>query len=847
MADAERASTGNAGLDQTIDGLRLGDNVVWRVDSVEDYLTVLRPFVAQARADGRRLVHVRFGQREALDGLESILIDPAMGFERFAVTVHEALREVGPLGFYVFDPLADLHAEWHSDLRVMNFFKATCPYLFQLDTIAYFALLRDRHTRATVAGIRETTQLLLDLHRIEGQLYVHPLKVWERYSPTMFFPHRLDGGEAISITSSAATTALFATLVRRPDPVDPWRLRIEEAWNALDADAATADAARDKLLAMLVGKGGRMTELCREHLRLTDLLAVATRQIGSGWIGGKSVGMLTARAILEHSGSGAFAEVLEPHDSFYIGSDVFESFLVGNGWWDMWTAHKAGHDFATASLLHRLMPGGSFPWPVREQFIEMLEYYGQAPIIVRSSSLLEDNFGNAFAGKYDSVLLTNRGTPDERLAALEDAVRFVYASVVSEPALRYRDDRGLLGLDEQMAILVQRISGDQHGDWFLPAAAGVANSSSAYVWQPGLPDHGMARLVVGLGTRAVDRTGGDYARIVALADPSLSPVGADDLGKYSQRRVDLLDATENALVTLPLHRVRERAGGIPWDLLASPDPAAARRLRELGRRGPAPEAVDFAGLLRRTAFPDLLRQILRTLAAAYDYPVDIEFTVNLDAAGSMKVNLVQCRPLQTSRAGASLGVPDLDVDRALIATTGTFLGGNARIPLDLVVFVRPDRYLALGEPDRYAVARAIGRINRWIGSRSALLIGPGRWGTSTPSLGVPAHFTDLNAVTALCETTYTAGEFTPELSYGSHFFQELVESDICYAAVFQDRRGTVFRPDLLDGLKDLHPQIVGSDAAHLVDVIGVLATPGLELFSDVDQQRFLVQFAPEET
>lgn len=846
MAEAERASTGNAGLDDTVDGLRIGDNVVWRVDSVEDYLTVVRPFVAQARADGRRLVHVRFGQREALPGLESILIDPAIGFERFAVAVHEALREVGPLGFYVFDPLADLHAAWHSDLRVLNFFKATCPYLFELDTIAYFALLRDRHTRATVTGIRETTQLLLDLHRIEGQLYVHPLKVWQRYSPTMFFPHRLDGGDAISITSSAATTQLFSSLVRPVDPVDPWQLRIEEAWNALTGDAAAQDAARDMLLAMLVGKDGRMTELCREHLRLTDLLAVAGRQIGSGWIGGKAVGMLTARAILEHSGAGGFADVLEPHDSYFVGSDVFESFLVRNGWWEMWTAHKADHDFVIAHVMHSLLPGGTFPWPVREQFIEMLEYYGQAPIIVRSSSLLEDNFGNAFAGKYDSVLLTNRGTPDERLAALEDAIRFVYASVVSEPALRYRADRGLLGLDEEMPILVQRISGDQHGDWFLPAAAGVANSSSGYVWQPGLPDHGMARLVVGLGTRAVDRTGGDFARIVALADPTASPVAAEDLGKYSQRRVDLLDASQNALVTMPLHRVREQAPGIAWDLLMSPDPEAARRLRELGRRGtarPAPEAVDFAGLLGRTSFPGLLRDMLTTLTTAYDYPVDIEFTVNIDAAGSMTVNLVQCRPLQTGQAGARQGVPDVDPERCLIATTGTFLGGNARLPIDLVVLVRPDRYLALGEADRYAVARAIGTVNRSIGSRSALLIGPGRWGTSTPSLGVPTHFTDLNAFRAICETTYAEGQFLPELSYGSHFFQELVEANITYAAVFEGRGDTVFRPDLVTGLPNTHAELVQTDAAHLVDVIQVVATPGLELCTDVEQRRFVVQFA----
>ncbi|MDN5792060.1 MAG: PEP/pyruvate-binding domain-containing protein, partial [Brevibacterium aurantiacum] len=734
---AERASTGSPGLDETVDGLRIGDNVVWRVDSIADFGTVVELFAAQARTNGRRLIHVRFGQRDVLPGMESITLDPSVGFERFAVAVHQALTDIGPLGFYVFDPLADLHLHWHSDLQVMNLFKVTCPYLFELDTIAYFALLRDQHTRATVTGIRETTQLFLDLHHIEEELYVHPLKVWKRHSPTMFFPHRLDGGNAISITSSNATTQLFATLARPSDPVEPWQRRIEEAWDALEADDQCQNRARDMLRSMLIGNRGRMSDLCRRYLTLTDLLAVAARQIGTGSIGGKSVGMLTARAILEHGEDHQLSEPLEPHDSHYIGSDVFVGFLVGNGWWDLWMRHRDDEEFREARRLHALIPMGHFPRPIREQFVEMLEYYGQAPIIVRSSSLLEDNYGNAFAGKYDSVLLTNQGTPDERLSALQDAVRTVYASIVSEPALRYRAERGLLRLDEEMAVLVQRISGDQHDDWFLPAAAGVANSSSLYVWQPGLPDQGMARLVVGLGTRAVDRTGQDFARIVALADPALSPVPPDDVSRYSQRRVDLLDVTAQALVAVPIDRVRGRAPGLPWTLVSTPDPAAARRMRELGRRGPPPEVIDFAGLLTQTEFPALLRGILGSLSAAYDYPVDIEFTVNVDRDGAVKMNLVQCRPLQTGEVGPRRELPAIETTRCFIATTGAFMGGNASAPIDLVVSVRPDLYLALGEPDRYRVARAIGALNRSLDSRNALLAGPGRWGTSTPSLGVP--------------------------------------------------------------------------------------------------------------
>lgn len=852
-----RASTGIPGLDDTIDHLRIGDNVVWQVDSVADFQAVTAPFVAQARADGRRLVYLSFGVRppllEDLDGVEVHVLDPSVGFERFAIATHELLAAIGPLGFYVVDPLTDLHRAWHSDLMVLNFFKATCPYLFELDTIAYFPLLRNRHSYATVAGIRETTQVLLDLHRIDDALYVHPLKVWQRHSPTMFFPHRLAGGQALSITSSAATTQLFSSLARRVEPPDVWQRMVEDAWNALDSDAdGSADlreAARRTLLGVLVGGRGRMAELCRRELRLVDLLAVASRLIGTGRIGGKALGVLLARAILEQAepdpasglGPGGFAGRLEPHDSFFIGSDVFVGFLVANGWWRDWTAHRQDDGGAAATRLHGRIPGGEFPRGVREDFLQLLEHFGQAPIIVRSSSLLEDDYGNAFAGKYDSVFCANQGTPQQRLAAFEDAVRTVYASAVGPQALQYRADRGLLDLDEQMAILVQRVSGDLHGEVFFPLAAGVANSSSLYVWDASLPDQGMARLVVGLGTRAVDRTGGDYARIVSLADPGANPAPADELGRWSQRRVDVLDLAANAPATLSVARARARASGLDWSLVASPDAAAARRLRELGRAGrPVPQVVDFGTLLRDTDFPVLLREALARLAQAYDHPVDIEFTVNPERDGTASLNLVQCRPLQTRGVGGAVGVPELDPERCLLATSGNFMGGNARIPIDWVVLVRPDAYLALGEPDRYAVARRIGVLNRALDG-AGLLIGPGRWGTSMPSLGVPTHFTDLNRFAGLVETTYAAGDFRPELSYGSHFFQELVETGICYAALFDDRPGTLFRPESVTALPNRHAELCPGETG-LTDVVHAARTPGLMLHADVTQQRLLVQW-----
>ena len=846
MIEDKEVSTGLSGLDQVIDMLWLGDNVVWQVQSIADYLQVVRPYIEQSKKDGRKLVYFRFGNHEPImaDDEPSVVykVDASVGFESFATKIHDIIEREGLKAFYVFDCLSDLLEFWYSDLMIGNFFRVTCPFLYQLDTIAYFALIRGVHTHNTIARIRTTTQLLLDLYSVDEKLYVHPLKVWERYSPTMFFPHLIDGEKAVSITSSADAAALFGGQVQSRQARDYWEVTLERAYAALDQGEETQSKIKKLLIGLMIGREPRIAELAGRYFTLRDILYIASREIGSGFIGGKSAGMLLGRKVLEKDAWDVLQNSWEPHDSWYLGSDIFYTYIVQNGWWELRCKQKAPEGYFSLALeLREKLLNGKFPEMIREQFYQMLEYFGQSPIIVRSSSLLEDNFGNAFAGKYESVFCANQGSPEERFEAFEQAVRTVYASSMSEDALAYRQSRGLAGMDEQMAILVQRVSGDHYGELFFPHIAGVGHSTNLYVWSKEMdPNAGMLRLVFGLGTRAVDRISGDYAKIVPLDRPTKGPpVAYGDEKKFSQHKVDVLNLKENRMAEIPVETFWDFNLKTGKEAFFSLDSAMLARLQELGRpTNPRPQILDFKKLLEETEFPGLASKILSTLETAYDYPVDIEFAANFNSEGKFKYNLLQCRPLQTKGPGKTVNIPKPAQEDIFFSSTGNFMGGNVRIPLDYVIYVKAHEYLALGEREKYQIARIVGMLNQQFKGKNIMLAGPGRWGTTTPSLGVPVHFSELCNMTALCEVSFRQGGMMPELSFGSHFFQDIVESGIFYAAIFDGEPGVTFRPQRILACENSLAEILPAEK-DWAQVVHLAKASGLVLYSDITSQEIL--------
>jgi pyruvate, water dikinase len=848
-------STGLSALDGVIEGLRPGDNVVWQVDSVEDYVPFVEPFVAQALSERRRLVYFRFARHAPLvhegRGAEIHRLSPAVGFESFTAEIHRVIEEAGPGAYYVFDCLSDLAADWYSDLMLGNFFMVTCPYLYDLETVTYFALIRDRHSHEAVDSIRSTTQVLVDVFRRAGTLYVHPLKVWARQTPTMYLPHALEGNAWRPVTESAILSEVLADLAdRRLDAVarhDLWDRKFQQARDVLDAvragiaPDAEAQEIFEQLLRMMLTRDDRVAELATRWIDLPELLAIRRRMIGTGLIGGKALGMLLARAILARQ-SPRMRERLEPHDSWFIGSDVFYTYLVRNGGWRARREQRSPESFldGAAEARARIL-GGAFPAFILKQFEAMLEYYGQSPIIVRSSSLLEDGFGNAFTGKYDSVFCANQGAPAERLEAFLAAVREVYASAMSEEALRYREHRGLLDRDEQMAILVQRVSGAVRGTLFFPQAAGVALSYNPWVWSKEIDPHaGVARVVFGLGTRAVDRSDDDYTRLVALNAPTRRPESSlDEASEYAQRRVDVIDLAANRVASLPFEEVARLAPGLPFELFATP-------------RRDGPPVLTFDRLLSATPFVDELREILRTLAEAYRYPVDVEFTLNVLPGGRLRLNLVQCRPLQVKEGGTIVSPPaDLPDGAVLLESRGPVIGQSTHAPVDRVILVEPDAYDRLGSQDRYEVARVVGRVTRHqpAASRRILLVGPGRWGTSTISLGVPVTFAEIQRVSAIVEVVRTGMHVQPDVSLGSHFFNDLVEANMLYLAVYPERPGYRLADRVLRGERNRLAELLPDDA-RMADVVRVVDFPlpgdgrSLWLNASCIAQRVVCYLAP---
>ena len=851
MESTRRIGTGIEGLDRAIDGLRSGDTVLWQVEHIRDYIFAATQFIASTARDGQRIVYLRFGEHdEVIDAqaladrganVKKYTLDPTTGFETFSVQVHRIIASEGAGVFYIFDCLTELQKFWFSDMMVCNFFCLTCPFLVEQQSIAYVPILYEKHIYETVSRIRHAAPLLMNIRTMNAATYIHAVKVEGRQTPYMYFPIRIEGANSSLVTSSAESYGIFDIFTQTGERRDCWDSMFDFAASGAAGDGPESEATRENILRCLLGNEPQRLALCRKYFTTADLMAIKKREIGTGCIGGKAVGMLLARRVLQATDPALYERRIEPHDSYFIGADVFYTYFVQNGAWSLRTKMVSVEDYlAVAPQIREKLLTGAFMPSIQEQFRSMLEYFGQSPIIVRSSSILEDGFGNAFAGKYDSVFCPNQGSPEERYAAFESAVRTVYASTVNEDAIRYRADRGLLSRDEQMALLVMRVSGDIHGDWYFPHVAGVGHSQNLYVTSAAsaAENRGALRLVMGMGTRAVDREAEDYARLLDMARPLAPPrVAYGDEYKFSQHKLDAINLRENRFETVEIEKLDKRELKTDSYLFMEPDAPTRARYREQGLDYPVPDIVNFDKMLRRTDFCAVMTKLMGDLAEQYDYPVDVEFACNFRPDREYKINLLQCRPLQTRGIGSQGVKPK--VRDYFFRIRGNFMGGNVALPVRYLILVDVEAYLDLSEQKKYHAARCIGRLNQLLRDEHTVLLGPGRWGTTTPSLGVPVNYTEISHFDCLCELAYSSHGLRPELSYGSHFFQDLVEAGTFYTALYRGEAGCEFHDALFEAYPNRYGALLGAESEpDMEKVIRVLDTENRAiLYSEIASQE----------
>ena len=310
------------------------------------------------------------------------------------------------------------------------------------------------------------------------------------------------------------------------------------------------------------------------------------------------------------------------------------------------------------------------------------------------------------------------------------------------------------------------------------------------------------RLVLGLGTRAVDRIAGDYPRMVNLSHPQLRPeVMPEAIRYYSQHFMDALDLAQNILTTVPVESVLG-SDYPPLRWLVSIDNGETIHPPVYITRGmdPAQLVLTFDGLLQRSEFVPLMKTVLSRLAQEYEQPVDIEFALSLTPESDQRItsqsgsvdklkidfHLLQCRPQNQlsaeGREAQSIPADVAEQDKILLCTQMVPRGRVS--PLDYIVYVDPDTYYQLDrQNDHVEVARYIGRLNSALEGQAFILVGPGRWGSSDPMQGVPVTYADIFNTRALVEVTSNKSGFSSEPSYGTHFFQDLVESQIYPLAV----------------------------------------------------------------
>jgi hypothetical protein len=599
--------------------------------------------------------------------------------------------------------------------------------------------------------------------------------------------------------------------------------------------------------------------LAKNHITIRDIENILKHCLWSrrnpGKLGGKAAGMILAQKILLpilDERDPELEEYIRVPDTWFLNSGVFSEFLDRNNLQQFHTHKYKDRETIEKEFLHigEKFKFANFAPEVIEDFRKILAEIGEHPIIIRSSSMLEDNFGLAFSGKYLSVFLTNLGDIETRLRNFIVGLKQVFTSTYGPDPILYRVDHGLLDYDERMAMVVQKVVGQRFGDYFFPFASGVMFSQNVYAWNPKIKkEEGLVRLVFGLGTRAVDRVGSDYPRMIPLSHPQLRPeITAPQIKKYSQKQVDVLNLKKGIVETVDFRTLSSAVD--------HPDLFSAVSVQKDGHLAPPmfktqnlkgeELCLTFENLLTKTAFVPLAKKILSRVEAAYGRPVDIEF-----AWDNNKFYLLQCRSLSIRKELEKVPIPEQIPEEQLLFITSTGLSNSVLHDIEYIVYVNPRAYDTLKTyEEKLKIASVVNVLNRHLSLKPYALMGPGRWGSNDINLGVRVTYGNINKAKLLMEISFAKEGYTPEVSYGTHFFQDLVEADIVIVPLFPDDPKAFFNEAfLLDSqniLSDIAPEFKDcKEVVRVIHVPSVRSSQFLHVYVDVLNQKGIGFFGPQ--
>ncbi|MCK9279858.1 MAG: pyruvate, phosphate dikinase [Melioribacteraceae bacterium] len=599
----------------------------------------------------------------------------------------------------------------------------------------------------------------------------------------------------------------------------------------LELSPSTVKGLRVSLLRRFFTDHLDFIKVAKEYVKLTDFYKLIDKMIfppaSHGKLGGKSAGLFLAYHIInKESESDPLIQDIKIPKTWYISSDGVLYFLQYNNLEEILEQKYKEIDEVRIEYPHivQLFKNSEFPPDIIKGLSVALDDLGEKPLIVRSSSLLEDQLGAAFSGKYKSLFLANQGSKEDRLIALMDAIAEVYASTFSPDPIEYRAERGLLDFHEEMGVMIQEVVGVKVGSYFLPAFAGVAFSTNEFRWSPRIKrNDGLIRIVPGLGTRAVDRLSDDYPLLASPGQPSLKVnVTPEEMFRYSPKKIDIINLETNEFESILIKDLINKYGQeYPnfSEIFSVYDTNIVRSATLFDLDDEKKELiVTFDKLFIKTDFLKKVDLILKTLQSKIQSPVDIEF-----ACDGTHFYLLQCRPQSFTGDITSDNIPKDIPEEKILFTAKKFIS-NGRVPeITHIVYVDPVHYSEISDKSRLLqVGRAVGRLNKLLPKRKFILIGPGRWGSRGDiKLGVSVSYSDINNTAMLIEVARKKGNYLPDLSFGTHFFQDLVEANIRYLPLYPDDDGIIFNESFFENSENIIRELI-PEYAHLEDTIKVI-------------------------